>query len=154
MKRSLLVPLVSALLLAAAPAQASDDVPDDIHAGYVVGGVLVGTGLATGVVGFTQWAGLSTVQDQIYHGGTARAQLDLLIEEGNDYMLRGIIFSSIAGVGLVSGIITLATTSDRHEKWKRENASLLLHRRSPWLASVALAPDRRGGLSAALEVRW
>lgn len=153
MKRTSLLTLMAAVLLAA-PALASEDVPDDIHAGYAVGGVLVGTGVVTGVVAFIQWKGLSDVQDGIYSGGTATAELDLLIEDGNGYMLRGIIFSSVAGLTLVSGLVTLASTSDRHAEWRRQQSEALLHRRRPALAGLSLTPNLHGGLQATVAVRW
>lgn len=154
MTRTLLVPLALAAVLVAAPARAADDVPPGIHAGYAVGAILLVTAVGTGAVAVSQWSGLINTQNTMYAGGHFQAELDLLIEDGSGYVLRGIVFTSIAGVALVSGIITLASTSDRHDQWKAAHAGALLHRRRPRLASVSAAPDPRGGLYAGMEVRW
>ena len=146
--------LTVALLLLALPARADEGPPPDVHAGYAVGGILLGTAIGTGAVAVTQWAGLIGVQNDLYGTTHHRLEADGLIDDGNGWMLRGIVFTSIAGVSLVSSIITFATTSDRHDRWKQDQAAALLHRRSPRLLGLAAAPDPRGGLHAALELRW
>ncbi len=154
MHRLSLVALLSLTWLAAPAAQASDELPADVHGGYVASGLLLGGAVATGVVAVTQWGGLIGVQNSLYQGGHHSLELDGFIDEGNGYMLRGIVFTSIAGVTLVASVINLACTADRHDKWKQEQASRLLPRRRARLTALALAPDPTGGLHAAMELRW